>query len=224
MRSLLLALVFLVAAPAAAQVGTLEPVDEAAADPSFVLFRARLLEALATRDTAFVLAHLHPDAKISFGGDDGVEGFRRIWLENRPEPTLWTELAAFLPFGSTYESDSTMLTSGAEARAIVPYWFGAWPDGFDMFEHVLVVGENVNVRAAPNADAPVLTQRSHAIVRAGTGGSKAHDGVEGWTPVTLASGEVGFVASRYARHPIGYRMGFEKVDGRWRITFFVAGD
>jgi hypothetical protein len=43
-------------------------------------------------------------------------------------------------------------------------------------------------------------------------------------PVTLASGEVGFVASRYVRHPIGYRMGFEKTDGRWQITFFVAGD
>jgi hypothetical protein len=224
MRLLLVVLAILVAAPAVAQVGTLAPVDEAADDPSFVLFRARLLEAVATRDTAFVLARLHPDATISFGGDAGVEGFRRLWLEDRGGPDLWTELAAFLPFGSAYETDSTMLTSGAEARAIVPYWFGAWPDGVDMFEHVLVVGENVNVRAAPSADAPVLTQLSHAIVRAGTGGSEAYDVVEGWTPVTLAPDEVGFVARRFARSPIGYRIGFEKFDGRWWVTFFVAGD
>lgn len=224
MRALLLALALLVAAPAVAQVGTLVPVDEAATDPSFVLFRARLLEAVATRDTAFVLAYLHPDVKVSFGGDDGVEGFRRIWLDDSSGSDLWNELATFLPFGSTYETDPAMLTSGAEARAVVPYWFSAWPDGFDMFEHVLIVGENVNVRVAPSTEAAIIAQLSHAIVRAGTAGSEAYDVAEGWTPVTLASGEVGFVASRYARYPIGYRMGFEKVDGRWRITFFVAGD
>ena len=224
MRLFLLALILLVAAPAVAQVGTLEPVDEAADDPSFVLFRARLLEAVATRDTAFVLAHLHPDATISFGGDAGVEGFRRLWLDDSSGADLWTEFATFLPFGSTYETDPAMLTSGAEARAVVPYWFGAWPDGLDMFEHVLLVGENVNVRAAPRGGAPVIAQLSHAIVRAGTAGSEEYDVAEGWMPVTLASGEVGFVASRYVRHPIGYRMGFEKTDGRWQITFFVAGD
>jgi len=125
MRLFLLALALLIAAPAVAQIGTLEPVDEAADDPSFVLFRARLLEGVAMRDTAFVLAHLHPDVKVSFGGDDGVEGFRRIWLERTSEPTLWTELASFLPFGSTYETDPAMLPSGAEARAVVPYWFSA---------------------------------------------------------------------------------------------------
>jgi hypothetical protein len=93
-----------------------------------------------------------------------------------------------------------------------------------MFEHVLTVGENVNVRAGPSAETAVIAQLSHAIVRAGTAGSEAFDVAEGWMPVILASGEVGFVARRYARHPIGYRMGFEKTDGRWRITFFVAGD
>jgi hypothetical protein len=209
----------LVAAPAAAQVGTLEPVDEAAADPSFVLFRARLLEAVATRDTAFVLAHLHPDVKVSFGAENGVEGFRQLWLIDRAEPTLWTELARFLPFGSTYEAQPTGAGSETDARATVPYWFSAWPDGFDAFEHLLVVGEDVNVRAAPGLEAPVLTQLSHAIVRAESG-----FGAEPWVGVELESGETGYVARPFIRSPIGYRMGFGKIGGRWRISFFVAGD
>ena len=218
MRALLFTLALFVAAPAVAQVGTLAPVDEAAEDPSFVLFRARLLEAVATRDTAFVLAHLDPSVKVSFGGDDGAEGFRRIWLERTSEPTLWTELASFLPFGSTYETDPVHLRSNAEARATAPYWFSAWPDDFDAFEHFLVIGENVNVRAAPSVDAPVLAQLSHAIVRAESYGDDA------WAPILLESGQEGYVARRFVRSPIGYRMGFDKMDGRWRITFFVAGD
>src|SRR6056297_1597715 len=137
MRLFLLALALLIAAPAVAQIGTLEPVDEAADDPSFVLFRARLLEGVAMRDTAFVLAHLHPDVKVSFGGDDGVEGFRRIWLDGTGGNDLWTELAAFLSFGSTYESDPAYSMSNAAARAIIPYWFGAWPDSLSegVFDH-----------------------------------------------------------------------------------------
>lgn len=218
MRTLLFTLALLISAPATAQIGTLEPVDEAAADPSFVLFRARLLEAVATRDTTFVLAHLHPNVKVGFGGDGGITGFRRNWLTPDGGEDLWAELATFLPFGSTYDAHPAGVTDGATARAIVPYWFGAWPDGVDAFEHRLVVGENVNVRAAAQADAPVLTQLSHAIVRAESFSD------EPWSPIVLETGEVGYVASRFVRSPIGYRMGFVKVDGRWRITFFVAGD
>ena len=61
------------AGPVMAQVGTLLPVDEAAADPSFILFRARLLEAAAARDTAFVIAQLDPEVNISFGGAAGID-------------------------------------------------------------------------------------------------------------------------------------------------------
>jgi hypothetical protein len=219
MRPLLLALALLVAMPVAAQVETLEPVDEAAADPSFVLFRARLLEAVAVRDTAFVLARLDPQATLSFGGASGVEGFRELWLdEDAVETDLWGTLGSFLPFGSTYDAGPTGSGDEVAARATVPYWFGAWPNGFDAFEHLLVVGESVNVRAAPSTDAPVLTQLSHALVRAESFSE------EPWSPIVLETGETGYVASRYVRSPIGYRMGFVHTDGHWRITFFVAGD
>lgn len=222
MRFLLFALALLTATPVAAQVGTLEPVDEAAADPSFVLFRARLLEAIATRDTAFVAAHLDPNATLSFGGASGIEGFRKLWLnEDAVEADLWPTIVSFLPFGSTYDANPAGLAADATARAITPYWFGAWPDSLaeGVFDHVVIVGEDVNVRAAPSTEALVLAQLSHAIVPSPWAG-----GNEPWVPITLASGEEGYVAHQFVRSPIGYRMGFEKADGRWRITFFVAGD
>ena len=37
----------------------------------------------------------------------------------------------------------------------------------------------------------------------------------------LAPGATAQVAKLY---PVGYRAGFEKTNGRWRIFFFLAGD
>ncbi|MEP0546728.1 MAG: SH3 domain-containing protein [Rhodothermales bacterium] len=218
MRFFVFASLLLLTVPATAQVGTLLPVDEAATDPSFVLFRARLLEAAQARDTSFVLDALDPTAKLSFGGDEGIEGFRRLWLaESRYEDEdVWTVLTRTVALGSLYDpGEGDRLPS-----ATVPYVFGTWPDSLDVFEHGAIVGEHVRVRAAPDTTAEVLTALTFALVP-----TPYEAGVpEGWRAVTLADGRTGFVAARYVRSPIGYRMGFVREDGRWRITFFIAGD
>ncbi len=36
--------------------------------------------------------------------------------------------------------------------------------------------------------------------------------------------EEGFMASPFIKSPLGYRAGFEKINGRWRMRFFLAGD
>jgi hypothetical protein len=45
-----------------------------------------------------------------------------------------------------------------------------------------------------------------------------------WRRVKTEDGESGYVAARDVRSPIDYRAAFEKVDGRWMMTFFVVGD
>lgn len=218
MRALLLSSLLLSAIPAFAQVGALLPVDEAAADPSFILFRARLLEAAQARDTSFVFSVLDLHAKLSFGDDEGVEGFRRLWLtEPRPEGAdVWSVLTRTVALGSTYSAGG----GGELAMVIVPYVFGAWPDSLDAFEHLAVVGENVRVRAAPDTTADVLAALSFALIPAPYNA----DVPEGWRAVTLSDGRTGYVVARYLRSPIGYRLGFVHEGGRWRIAFFVAGD
>lgn len=218
MRFLLPALAFLLALPASAQVAVLEPVDEAAADPSFLVFRARLLEAAAARDTAFVLSVLHPDVKVSFGGDDGVAGFRRMWLSDlRPagNDDLWTTLTRTLALGSTYRR-----AEDGTRTATAPYVFGAWPDTLDGFTHLAVVGERVRVRAAPRPDAETLATLSYHVVP-----TLYDPGLPaGWRRVTLADERVGYVAAEYLRSPIDFRLGFVRDGARWRIRYFVAGD
>ena len=45
-----------------------------------------------------------------------------------------------------------------------------------------------------------------------------------WTRIKLRDGRTGYISSRYVRGPVGYRAIFNKVDGRWRMAAFVAGD
>src|SRR5687767_3243003 len=55
------------------------PVDEASTVPDFFSFRAQLQAAVARRDTAAVEAALDPAVRLSFGGESGLDGFRRMW-------------------------------------------------------------------------------------------------------------------------------------------------
>ncbi len=201
---------------ATAQVAKLYPVDEAVQDSSLMLFRLRLIEALVERDTAFVYAHLAPEVKISFGDADGIETFKKIWELEDPDSKFWPTMAGVIGAGGTYDASPDY--SDAEATFIAPYYFSAFPDDYDGFEYAVVVGERVRVRSAPNTESEVLAALSYSIVRI-TGSAS-----DGWVQIELADGSDGFMAARYVKSPVGYRAGFEKIDGRWRIFFFLAGD
>lgn len=203
--------------PAHAQ-SKLLPVDEAARQGDFFAFRARLQAAIAARDSAAVLAAVHPGIKSSFGGDEGVEDFRRMWKLEDSASGLWQELGAALALGGRFY---------AEDQFVAPYVFSNWPERFDAFEHVAIVGSQVRVRAEPRLDASSLAVLSFDIVAlARDGASSAHDAATapGWTAIRLDDGRLGFVASTYVRSPVTFRAIFNREGARWRLTAFVAGD
>jgi hypothetical protein len=45
------------------------------------------------------------------------------------------------------------------------YVFGRWPEPFDSFEHVAVLGANVRVRAEPGPQGRILTALTFDVVR-----------------------------------------------------------
>ena len=194
---------------AAAQVGKLLPVDEAARDPEFFAFRAQLQAAVARHDAEAVLAAVHPNVKNTFGGNDGIDAFRRIWKLPAGD-RLWDELGTVLAFGGAFQGGGLFSA---------PYVFARWPDQHDSFGHVAVLGSNVRVRAAPGPQGRILTALSFDIVPLA-----ALIGDSEWTRIKLRDGRTGYISSRYVRGPVGYRAIFNKVDGRWRMTAFVAGD
>lgn len=187
------------------------PVDEAAQVPEFFAFRAKLQAAIARRDIETIKGALQPDVKLSFGDDDGVEAFDRIWEPDSPQTPLWEVLATTLALGGTFDADGSFTA---------PYVFTLWPEEYDAFEHAVVLGSEVAVRSAADSKSPLLTTLDFTIVER-TDPSAPE---EGWTKITLPDGRSGYVEAAYLRSPIDTRVRFAKIEGKWQIVFFLAGD
>jgi hypothetical protein len=184
------------------------PVDQAATQPDFFTFRARLQTAIARRDEAAVLAAADPGIRTSFGDDDGLATLRMKLRD--PEGTLWADLATALALGGTFRSPDSF---------VAPYAFAEWPGGADSFECALVIGDRVRVRASASPDSAVVGRVSHEIVQVLPAQRETAA-----THVRLSNGVTGYIASTFVRSGVDYRAIFQKTGGEWRLRAFVAGD
>jgi len=195
----------------------LYPVDEAAKDPAFFTFRARLIQAVQRRDATYLLRILSPKISNSFGGSEGVADFKKMWKPESSQSGVWTELAKVLSLGGAFDKDGSFSA---------PYLHSSWPEEEgDGFEVGVIVGGNVRVRTAPQITASVIRNLSFDIVDVPDWQrTKARGEKREWTKVKLADGQTGYVAEEFIRSPIDYRAIFEKENGRWVMTAFIAGD
>jgi hypothetical protein len=120
-------------------------------------------------------------------------------------------LGAVLALGGSFDR---------EGRFIAPYIFSRWPDKIDSFENIAIVGANVRVRESPRNDSTIVDSLSFVIVPL-LREQKEH---EGWISIRRRNGKPGYVVSQYARSPIDYRAIFARIDGRWQLITFLAGD
>jgi hypothetical protein len=111
----------LLASIAQGQGAKLQPVDEAAKDPSFFAFRARLLKALADKDANYLISILDPQIKTDFGGGGGVADFKKAWHPERPNSQVWSELVSVLALGGSFDNGSFS----------APYVYSKFPDEVD---------------------------------------------------------------------------------------------
>ena len=212
---------------APAQERFVKPVDEASQEPSFLAFRTKLIAAAERRDTRYILSILDPAIKSSFGGHDGISDFKQFWKINERNSKFWDEFLIVIKNGGTFDG------AGRSRRMsfTAPYLFSAMPSELDPFEYHAIFGNNVNLREQPNPNAKVITQLSYNIVqideteaiRKKTGPGE-WDWEYDWQKVKTLGGKTGWVKAEYVRCPIGYRAGFEKKRGVWKMTFFLAGD
>jgi hypothetical protein len=212
----LLMLISAFAGNVSAQVAKLYPIDEASKEPTFFTFRARLMQAVQRRDATYLLSILSPKIQNSFGGDGGIEEFKTTWKPERPQSEVWTELAIVLSLGGAFDKDGTF-----EA----PYISAKWPEDKDSFELGAIIGEKVRVRAAPQISSSIMRELSFDIVEVSDwGGNKARGEKRDWIKVKLSDGQSGYVAQEFIRSPVAYRAAFAKEEGRWVMTYFIAGD
>lgn len=187
------------------------PVDDAIADAGFLSFRATLLRAIDRKDKAFILSIVSPRILNSFGGDGGIEEFEESSRLDDPDSWFWKEFGTVMRLGGSFASPDSFSA---------PYTWANWPKSLDAFGNLAVIGRDVNVRAAPTMDSPVIATVSYTTlphVGAYRQGSE-------WAYVGLDDGLAGYIHRTFVRSPIDYRAFFSRRDGRWWLDAFVSGD
>lgn len=207
-----------VSQPAAIDSGApkLLPRDEAS--DSFRQFRTEALRALARRDTAFLYGMLAPEIRNTFGGDDSVSGFRRIWKMDSQQSDVWTALTRVLTMGGQQSSDSGFTA---------PYVYAFWPESVDAFDYVAVVGDSVRVFDAPVAEARVLGRAANSMLRLVEWRGLPESGVAAdttWAQVQLPDSSRGWIRGTSVYSPVSWRAMFVRRGERWTMVLFVAGD
>lgn len=205
--------VLTIASVQAAPPTVLLPVDKAAQQADFLKFRTQLKGIIAKKDVKALLAIVNKNIHISFGEDNGIEAFKKTWhLSNPKTSALWKELSTVLNLGGNFTDKKTF---------VAPYVFSEWPEALDAFEYIAIIGKDVRIRAAPNLTSAVLAKVSYALLPQIINNNPPP---KGWERVKLADGKMGYVTAQYARSSVDYRAFFEKLNGQWQMTAFIAGD
>jgi hypothetical protein len=207
--ALALAALLIAAAPANALPRKLPPVDQCAKDPSFVKFRAALKQAVAKKDREAFLKMLSPKVLVNFGGASGPEVFAAQWDFDPDSHGIWDLLKTMLRMGCARSSGARVIPS--LIVQLEPY------ADEDLFDAVVILPgaklyketgvESSNPSTVPWTVAPVTSRPGDLV-----------------TGVRLPDGREGYISDDDLYEPLGYRMVIEKLDGRWMITAFVAGD
>lgn len=229
MKSLnLLALLFFFTGPLLAQ-QKLIPSEANIEDATLREFLANLATAVDEKNKEFIISNLSQQMKNSFGGDGGIEEFKQYWSWDSDPSGFWSLMEKLLSLGGGKVRH--------ESSYSIPYVFTDWRDvEHDPFEYMAITGADINVREKPEAGAKVLGQLSYDIVKVDYGKSSPpfsspklkgvkYIGPKEWYFVETLDGDIsGFVNWNYIWSPIDYRIGFYKLDGKWVISYLLAGD
>ena len=186
----------------------LPPVESCSTEAGFGAFRARLKDVVASKDDQGLLAMLSDDVEVNFGGDQGPALFAANWKFDEPgESHVWPELEEALSQGCTQSGDAL----------VAPSFVANFPHALDAFETVILPPGTV-LRGGKRDDTPALGAMDWHLA------SVTDDKDESWIAIRLVDGRRGFVRRDQTINPLDYRLVFEKRDGEWMITAFVAGD
>jgi hypothetical protein len=189
----------------------LPPVDQASSIPELFAVRAQLQAAVARRDAQAVMSALSREVRLSFGSEEGIDDFKRLWRPDLPNSPLWETLSTVLALGGAFDPDGTFTA---------PYVFTQWPQDKEAAIHVVALGAAVRVHAAARADAAVVAVLDFEIVEL----AAPPEPQARWVRVKAGAGRSGFVDGRWVRSATDYRITFARREGRWQVISFLAGD
>jgi len=188
--------------------GRFAPRDECPQVEGASAFRSRLAAAVRERDAEALTALAANDIKLDFGGSSGAAELRAR-LAN-PEWRLWEELETLLALGCAANGEGGITLPWVADQAMTVARPG---------DAMLVTGENVPVRSAPDQAAPAIGTVSWDVVEIDT----LRPG-DPFQEVALPGGVSGFIPTNTLRNLLDYRLTASSRNGKWSITSFLSGD
>jgi hypothetical protein len=189
--------------------GVYAPLDECRDLEGAHAFRLTLYEAVLMEDTETLLELASPAIELDFGGGEGREELRRRL--GATDQMLWQELDAALSLGCATDDDGNL---------VMPWYFAQELGDRDPFVTMIVVGEDVPIYAKPDNRSEAFGTVPWNLVTI----EADRESESAYTKVRTDDGRVGFVDSNALRHVLDYRLIASRLEGRWRITAFIAGD
>ena len=216
--------------PVDAEAKKLYPVDQAAQDPSFFKFRARLIQAVKNRDVKFIYSIIDdptisptadpaiksPNEEPFFDGYNGsLKDLHDYDIED-PRSDFWEEMLKALSFGGVFQRKD---------KFIAPYY------GYEVANNndigcmtAVVIGKDVPMHRYPNSMSRVISKFDYDILY-----------IEdyfpcgflwflctGWYYVGSDDSAEGFIQEKYIGRPCEHSAAFTRKGGKWRFTGFDA--
>ena len=196
----------------AAPAKMIPPKDECLAIDGYFDLRQNFEGIVKRRDAKALTAMVSPVISWNFGGEEASKAaFAKNWkLETGKVSPIWTELDQIVRLGC--------FSQGPD-NPTMPHFFGQDTGAESPGQAALVLGPAVNMRAQPNTSSASLRKINWEVV---TSVEASADGL--WTKVKTADGKTGYIRNDYLRGDLDYRIGFERKDKGWVISFFIAGD
>jgi len=203
-----------------AQVRAFDPVDEGAADPSWLQFRTRLMTALERKDSKFVLGTLDPRIRNGEGRADGLAEFRKVWNFDKDPGHLYTELRRLLSLGSVYVREDKK-----PAELCAPYVTFKWPDDVDPLGAGAIIVREALVKAQPGNRSDTVATLGHVLVEVADWEVADEDpkSPQKWVRIATKAGP-GYVPEEQVRSAVEHRACFRRSGNGWRMTVLLSGD
>ena len=188
------------------------PKDECLSMDGYFDLRQKFEDIVKRRDAKALLAMVSPAISWNFGGEPATkEAFAKNWkLETGRLPPSGQSSTRSCGWDALRKGPTipqcriSLVRIPARLVRVVRRW---------------LLGPAVNFRSQPNTSSASLRKINWEVV---TTLEQSTD--QKWTKVKDADGKTGFIRNDYLRGDLDYRIGFEKKEKGWVISFFIAGD
>ena len=160
---------------------------------------------------------------MSFGDINGKDAFIATWqLDTAAQSSqLWKELSTALELGGGFSKNGE--------NVFMAPWLFVTSRIDDPYADGAIIGKGVRIRESADSNGKIRGSLTYDKVTVNYEGTPPKTEVIGketrqWFKVNTSSGLSGYVYGKYVRLPVDYRVIFEKIEGRWKVVSFIAGD